>query len=52
MNELTLDELKQLVFFYKAKVSDLEYEVLQGQLIRNRVPAPQDQTVVKNKKSE
>jgi hypothetical protein len=52
MNELTLDELKQLVVFYKTKVSDLEYEVLKGQLIMSRVPAPQDEPVVKNKKSE
>jgi hypothetical protein len=52
MNELTLDELKQLVVFYKTKVSDLEYEVLKGQLIMNRVPVPQEQPVVKNKKSE
>ena len=52
MNELTLDELKQLVVFYKTKVSDLEYEVLKGQLIMNRVSVPQNQPVVKNKKSE
>jgi len=52
MNELTLDELKQLVVFYKTKVSDLEYEVLKGQLVMNRVSVPQDQPVLKNKKSE
>lgn len=52
MNELTLDELKQLVAYYKQKVSDLEYEALKGQLIMNRVPMPQDQPVAKNKKSE
>jgi hypothetical protein len=52
MNELTLDELKQLIVFYKTKVSDLEYEVLKGQLIMSRVPAPQHEPVVKNKKSE
>ena len=52
MNELTLDELKQLIAYYKQKVSDLEYDILQGQLIMNRVPMPQDQPVVKNKKSE
>lgn len=52
MNELTLDEMKQLVVFYKQKVSDLEYEVLKGQLIMNRVPTSQDQPAVKNKKSE
>jgi hypothetical protein len=52
MNELTLDELKQLIAYYKQKVSDLEYDILKGQLIMNRVPVPQDQPVVKNKKSE
>jgi hypothetical protein len=52
MNELTLEELKQLVVFYKQKTSDLEYEILKGQLIMNRVPVSQDQPVVKNKKSE
>jgi hypothetical protein len=52
MNELTIDELKQLVVFYKQKVSDLEYEVLKGQLIMNRVPEVKEQTVPKNKKSE
>lgn len=52
MNDLTIEELTQLVAFYKQKVSDLEYEVLKGQLIMNRVPVQQDQTVAKNKKSE
>ena len=52
MNELTLEELKQLVVFYKQKASDLEYEILKGQLIMNRVPEIKDQAVVKNKKSE
>jgi len=50
MNELTLDELNQLVVFYKTKVSDLEYEVLKGQLIMNRVPVSEPQPTVKNKK--
>jgi hypothetical protein len=52
MNELTLEELKQLVVFYKQKTSDLEYEILKVQLIMNRIPVSQDQPVVKNKKSE
>jgi hypothetical protein len=52
MNELTVEELKQLVVFYKQKTSDLEYEILKGQLIMNRVPPVQGQTIVKNKKSE
>lgn len=52
MNDLTIDELKQLIVFYKQKASDLEYEILKGQLIMNRVPAPEVQTNLKNKKSE
>lgn len=52
MNELTLDELKQIIVFYKQKVSDLEYEILKGQLFMNRASMPQDQPTTKNKKSE
>ena len=52
MNELTLDELKQLVVFYKQKVSDLEYELLKGQLIMKRVPETQNEPVAKTKKSD
>jgi hypothetical protein len=36
MEEVTIDELKQLVIFYKQKCSDLEFEVLKSQLISAR----------------
>ena len=52
MNELTLEELKQLVVFYKQKASDLEYEMLKSQLVANRVLSTEDQPAQKNKKSE
>jgi hypothetical protein len=52
MNDLTIEELKQLVVFYKQKASDLEYEVLKGQLIVSRVVAPETNLNNKNKKSE
>jgi hypothetical protein len=52
MNDLNIDELKQLVVFYKQKVSDLEYEVLKAQLMSNRVATTQDMPAAKNKKSE
>lgn len=52
MNELTFDELKQLLVYYKQKVSDLEYDILKGQIFSNRVPVLKDEPVVKNKKSE
>lgn len=52
MNDLTIEELKQLVVFYKQKCSDLEYEVLKGQILSNRVVVSQEQTSSKNKKSE
>jgi hypothetical protein len=52
MNDLTIDELKQLLIFYKQKASDLEYEILKGQVIMNRIPAPEVTSTIKNKKSE
>ena len=52
MNELTIDELKQLVVFYKQKASDLEYEILKGQVIMNRVTASAAASAIKTKKSE
>ena len=38
MEDLTIDELKQLVIFYKQKSSDLEFDVLKFQLKSARVP--------------
>jgi hypothetical protein len=38
MEDLTIEELKQLVMFYKQKSNDLEFEVLKFQLKSARVP--------------
>jgi len=38
MEDLTVDELKQLVIFYKQKSNDLEFEALKFQLKNARVP--------------
>lgn len=37
MEDLSLEEIKQLVLFYKQKSSDLEFSVLQSQLKLNRI---------------
>jgi hypothetical protein len=37
MEDLTIDELKQLVTFYKQKAADMELNLLQAQLKLNRV---------------
>jgi hypothetical protein len=37
MEDLTIDELKQLVVFYRQKSNDLEFEVLKYQLKGARV---------------
>jgi hypothetical protein len=52
MNDLTIDELKQLVVFYKQKSSDLEFELLKLQLTLNKVASAKVQPESKNKKSE
>ena len=36
MDDLTIEEMKQLVNFYKQKCSDLELQMLQGQIRLNR----------------
>jgi len=38
MEDLTVEELKQLVVFYKQKSNDLEFEILKSQLKNLRVP--------------
>ena len=38
MEDLTAEELKQLVTFYKQKSNDLEFEVLKSQLKSARIP--------------
>lgn len=46
MEDLTIDEMKQMLNFYKQKASDLEFQLLQSQLRINRyikqqsVPVP------------
>jgi hypothetical protein len=52
MNDLTIEELKQLVVFYKQKSSDLEFELLKTQLMINRTVTNKVQSETKNKKSE
>ena len=37
MENLTIEEIKQLVNFYKQKCSDLELQMLQGQIMLNRL---------------
>jgi hypothetical protein len=37
MEDLTIEELKQLVIFYKQKSNDLEFETLKLKLINVRV---------------
>lgn len=42
MEDLTIDEVKQLVMFYKQKSVDLEFNLLQLQIKLNRITALQD----------
>jgi len=37
MEDLTLEEIKQLVIFYKQKSTDLEFNLLQLQIKLNRI---------------
>lgn len=37
MEDLSVDELKQLVIFYKQRSADLEFSLLQNQLKLNRI---------------
>jgi hypothetical protein len=50
MEDLTIDELKQLVTFYKQKASDVEFTLLQTQLKLNKLIS--DQLVSKKETSE
>ncbi len=56
MEDLGIDEVKQLVNFYKQKSSDLEFQVLQLQLKLNKLvlnqAAPVPATKVTKSKSE
>ena len=42
MEDLSLEEVKQLVIFYKQKSADLEFNLLQMQIKLNRIIALQD----------
>lgn len=52
MENLTIDQLKQLVIFYKQKSADLEFETLKLQLAINALAEQKVEPVAKNKKSE
>ena len=39
MEDLTVEEIKQLVTFYKQKATEMEFSLLQSQLKLNRVLA-------------
>jgi len=45
VEDLNLDEIKQLVIFYKQKSSDLEFNILQMQIKLNRITALYDAAV-------
>lgn len=42
MEDLSLEEIKQLVIFYKQKSADLEFNLLQLQIKLNRITELQD----------
>jgi hypothetical protein len=42
MEDLSLEEIKQLVIFYKQKSADLEFNLLQLQIKLNRVHKPEN----------
>ena len=50
MEDLTIDELKQLVTFYKQRASDVEFTLLQTQIKLNNLMS--DQLVSKKETSE
>ena len=56
MEDLGIDEVKQLVNFYKQKASDLEFQVLQLQLKLNKLiinqAAPVPATKITKSKSD
>lgn len=51
MEDLTIEEIKQLVTFYKQKATDTEFSLLQAQLKLNRYlfiePAPEENKIGK-----
>lgn len=56
MEDLGIEELKQLVNFYRQKASDSEFQLLQSQLRFNKLmlqqPAPVPATKITKSKSE
>jgi len=42
MEDLTIEEVKQLVNFYRQRLSESEFQALQLQIKLNRVPAAPD----------
>ena len=50
MEDLTIDELKQLVIFYKQRASDVEFTLLQTQIKLNNLMSAQP--VLKKETSE
>jgi hypothetical protein len=42
VEDLSIEEIKQLVIFYKQKSADLEFNLLQLQIKLNRINALQD----------
>ena len=55
MEDLTIDELKQLLTFYKQRLSDIEFTLLQTQIKLNKVVSAQlvsDENVSKKETSE
>ena len=47
MEDLSIEEVKQLVVFYKQKSSDLEFNLLQMQIKLNRTMSVQDSVEAK-----
>jgi hypothetical protein len=45
MEELNIEEVRQLVNFYRQKASDLEFQLLQSQLKTNRLSLMQTEPV-------
>jgi hypothetical protein len=45
MEDLNVEEVKQLVNFYRQKAYDLEFQLLQSQLRLNKIIAMQTQSV-------
>ena len=55
MEDLTIDELRQLLTFYKQRLSDIEFTLLQTQIKLNKVVSAQsvsDENVSKKETSE